>query len=57
MPDEKKTSSSSKPPAPGDKKPYVKPNVTSEPLYETLALACAKHPGQGGVCTGAPHRS
>jgi hypothetical protein len=56
MADEKKTSSS-KPPAPGDKKPYVKPIVTSEPLYETLALACAKHPAQGGVCNGAPHRS
>lgn len=56
MADEKKTPSS-KSPASGDKKPYVQPNVTSEPLYETVALACGKHPAQGGSCTGAPHRS
>jgi hypothetical protein len=56
MADEKKTASS-KPLAPGDKKPYVKPNVTSEPIYETLALACGKLSGQGGTCRGAPHRS
>ena len=42
---------------PGGKKPYSKPTVVSEPIYETLALACGKHPGQGGVCTGAPRRS
>ncbi len=40
-----------------DKKPYAKPNVQSEPIYETLALACGKLPGQGGVCNGAPRRS
>jgi hypothetical protein len=45
------------PPAPGEKKPYTKPSVESEPIYETLALACGKVPGQGGVCKGAPHRS
>lgn len=39
------------------KKPYVKPNVQSEPIYETLALACGKLPGQGGVCNAAPRRS
>jgi hypothetical protein len=39
------------------KKPYVKPDVQSEPIYETLALACGKLPGQGGVCNGAPRRS
>jgi hypothetical protein len=39
------------------KKPYAKPNVQSEPIYETLALACGKLPGQGGVCSGAPRRS
>jgi hypothetical protein len=39
------------------KKPYSKPSVTSEPIYETLALACGKLPGQGGVCNAAPRRS
>ena len=39
------------------KKPYVKPSVQSEPIYETLALACGKLPGQGGICNGAPRRS
>lgn len=39
------------------KKPYAKPGVQSEPIYETLALACGKLPGQGGVCNGAPRRS
>ncbi len=33
------------PPAPGEKKPYTKPSVESEPIYETLALACGKLPG------------
>jgi hypothetical protein len=41
----------------GGKKPYEKPNVTSEPIYETLALACTKLPGQGGVCNASPRRS
>jgi hypothetical protein len=45
------------PPAPGAKKPYSKPSVVSEPIYETLALACGKLPGQGGICNGAPRRS
>lgn len=39
------------------KKPYTKPSVQSEPIYETLALACGKLPGQGGICNGAPRRS
>jgi hypothetical protein len=39
------------------KKPYSKPSVQSEPIYETLALACGKLPGQGGVCNAAPRRS
>jgi hypothetical protein len=41
----------------GAKKPYAKPSVTSEPIYETLALACGKIPGQGGSCNAAPRRS
>jgi hypothetical protein len=41
----------------GGKKPYTKPSVVSEPIYETLALACGKLPGQGGVCNGSPRRS
>jgi hypothetical protein len=40
-----------------ERKPYVKPRCISEPIYETLALACGKLPGQGGVCNGAPRRS
>lgn len=39
------------------KKKYVKPRCVSEPIYETLALACGKLPGQGGFCNGAPRRS
>jgi hypothetical protein len=39
------------------KKRYVKPRCVSEPIYETLALACGKLPGQGGVCHAAPRRS
>jgi hypothetical protein len=39
------------------KKPYVKPRCISEPIYETLALACGKLPGQGAVCHAAPRRS
>jgi len=39
------------------KKPYVKPACVSEPIYETLALACGKMPGMGGFCNGAPRRS
>ncbi len=45
------------PPSLRGKKPYTKPSVVSEPIYETLALACGKHPGQGGTCQGAPRRS
>jgi len=39
------------------RKPYTKPSVVSETIYETLALACGKLPGQGGVCNAAPRRS
>ena len=53
MPEDNKSSS----PAPGEKKPYTKPSVKSEPIYETLALACGKLPGQGSICNGAPRRS
>jgi len=50
-------SSPPKPATPGARKPYAKPSVASEPIYETLALACGKLPGQGGVCNAAPRRS
>jgi hypothetical protein len=56
MPEDHKISS----PAPGSsggKKRYAKPSVVSEPIYETLALACGKLPGQGGICNAAPRRS
>jgi len=39
------------------KKRYVKPSCASEPIYETLALACGKMPGQQGICHAAPRRS
>jgi hypothetical protein len=45
------------PPTPSGKKPYTRPSVVSEPIYETLALACGKLPGQGGLCNAAPRRS
>lgn len=41
----------------GPKKPYTKPAFVSEKIYETVALACGKLPGQGGFCNGAPRRS
>lgn len=41
----------------GQKKPYIKPQCVSEPIYETLALACGKLFGQGGFCNAAPKRS
>ena len=40
-----------------EKKPYTKPGFASEKIYETLALACSKLPGQGGFCNAAPRRS
>lgn len=42
---------------PGAKKPYVKPSCVSEPIYETLALACGKIPGQSALCNAVPRRS
>jgi hypothetical protein len=39
------------------KRPYVKPSCASEPIYETLALACGKMPGQQGICQGVPRKS
>ncbi|MGA8143483.1 MAG: hypothetical protein WB987_06320 [Candidatus Acidiferrales bacterium] len=42
---------------PAGKKAYVKPGCVSEPIYETLALACGKLPGQQGICHAVPRRS
>jgi hypothetical protein len=39
------------------RKPYTKPTLNSEPIFETLALACGKRAGQGGLCNSAPRRS
>lgn len=44
-------------PAIDRRKPYVKPEIISEPIYETMALACGKVPGQSSVCNAAPRRS
>jgi hypothetical protein len=43
------------------KKRYEKPTLTSEPIFETLALACggsfAKEPPEvGGSCTKVPQQ-
>lgn len=46
-----------KPLVPRQKKSYVKPEVVSEPIYETSAMACGKLLGAGGDCKGAPHSS
>jgi hypothetical protein len=58
----KKKISSSKPPALGGKKPYTKPSVASESIYEVTALACGKTPGNPAdmnctANTGRPHNS
>jgi len=36
--------------------PYVKPIIVWEEPFEpvTSAISCAKRPGQGGACMGAP---
>jgi hypothetical protein len=52
----KKSSESSGQKAAG-KRSYVKPECVSEPIYETLALACGKLPGQSGICHAVPKRS
>jgi hypothetical protein len=41
----------------GRRKPYTKPAIVSEGIYETLALACGKRPGQGSICNSAPRSS
>jgi hypothetical protein len=56
MDQEKKTTRATKR-ASANKKPYTKPTCTSEPIYETLALACGKTTGQGGSCNAAPRNS
>jgi hypothetical protein len=56
MPEDRKIDPTAQGQATG-KRPYAKPSVTSEPIYETLALACLKLPGQGGLCNGSPSRS
>jgi hypothetical protein len=39
------------------KRPYEPPRITSEPMFETTALACGKIGGQGGKCTTKPKAS
>jgi hypothetical protein len=56
MPEDQKNSPQT-PGSSGAKRPYMKPSVVSEPIYETLALACGKLPGQGGLCNASPRRS
>ena len=54
---EEQKSGSEKTSSKKDKKPYTKPSVTSEPIYETMALACMKTPSTGPSCAGKPHNS
>ncbi|HMD32464.1 MAG TPA: hypothetical protein VKG84_11180 [Candidatus Acidoferrales bacterium] len=56
MIDEGKTNPES-PQESGPRKPYTKPSLASEPIFETLALACGKIPGQGGSCNLSPRSS
>ena len=39
------------------KKPYAKPSVVSEPIYETMALACGKLNAQSATCNAVPRQS
>jgi hypothetical protein len=32
------------------KRKYEPPEILSQEVFETTALACAKRPGQGGAC-------
>lgn len=32
------------------KRKYEPPEIRSQEVFETTALACAKRPGQGGAC-------
>lgn len=34
----------------GGKRKYEPPEILSQEVFETTALACAKRPGQGGPC-------
>jgi hypothetical protein len=56
MADEQKKSTS-EPADSGVRKRYAKPTVSSEPIYETMALACVKTPAQGSLCADRPHNS
>ncbi len=51
MSDEKKTKALEA----SEKKPYVKPAVQSELIYETLALACTKTTGSACTPTSTKH--
>jgi len=34
------------------KRKYEPPEILSQEVFETTALACGKRPAQGGACTG-----
>jgi len=36
----------------GGKRKYEPPEILSQEVFETTALACGKLPAQGGKCTG-----
>ncbi|MBZ5701969.1 MAG: hypothetical protein LAN84_08985 [Acidobacteriia bacterium] len=44
------------PETPTGKKPYSKPSVSSEPIYETQALACHKV-NSIGTCSGPGNKT
>lgn len=39
---------------PPAKREYEPPDIQSQRVFETTALACGKLPGQGAKCIGAP---
>jgi hypothetical protein len=41
----------------GGKRPYEPPQIVSEAIFETTALACGKKSGQGGTCIRHPQNS
>jgi hypothetical protein len=41
----------------GARRPYERPAITSEQIFETTALACGKIGGQGGPCNHRPKAS
>jgi hypothetical protein len=50
---DKRTERTPPPPQPkrGSKRKYEPPEILSQQVFETTALACSKRPGSGGACS------